>query len=78
MTAIEMTTAPLYVVKASHHLNFYPGTLTPTPPEYRRTLVSEPMTRDAAANRWIEWIMAVESPGWDIRVEPAAVEGGEL
>ena len=61
-----------YVAIASNRLNFYPGTLTETPPDYRREVVSEPMSHDEARAKLAEWASVVVDPGWQFRIEPAA------
>lgn len=62
----------LFVAVARCRLNFYPGTLTPTPEDYRREVVSDPMPREAARAKVAEWESVVEAPGWEFSVEPVA------
>lgn len=60
----------MFVAVARCHLNFYPGTLSPTPPDYRHTVVSEPMSQDDARAKVAEWASVVQAPGWEFAVEP--------
>ncbi len=65
-----ITTDTRYRAVASCHMNFYPGTLNPTPPDYRHVLQSEPMSYDAAARLLGEWRDAVLSAGcWNFSVQ---------
>lgn len=60
-----------FVAVARCRLNFYPGTLNPTPPDYRREVRSDPMSRAAAMSKLAEWDSVVEAPGWEFSIEPA-------
>jgi hypothetical protein len=65
--------ADLYRAVASCHLNFYPGTLTPTPPDYRHTRHSDPMPYADAVRLLGDWRDSVQSPGcwhFSVVIEP--------
>lgn len=66
-----MSDNDLFVAVAATPLNFYPGTLNPTPPDYRRRTVSEPMPHRDALAKLAEWASVVEAPGWEFSIEPA-------
>jgi hypothetical protein len=71
---------PQYRVVATVRMNFYPGTLEATPPDYRREIESELFeTRDDAEYEMAWWGNVVQSPGWKFRIDevPAAAGKGE-
>ena len=51
-----------YIAVASCHLNFYPGTLTPTPADYRAVIRSATMTRLEAQAAIVDWRAVMECP----------------
>jgi hypothetical protein len=64
-------------VVASTHLRYYPGTMNETPKGYRHEIHSEVFpTPHQARGRMLDWAEAVESPGWEFRVEPVAADRG--
>lgn len=53
---------PVYIPFAEYHLNYFPGTMTPTPPDYKKRLAGNLMSYAAAHDKKREWMSAV-GPG---------------
>jgi len=67
---------PLFRAVAKCHLNFYPGTMIPTPAEYRHVVETEPIPYVDALRLIFEWRGVVSDPNaWQFSVEPYESEG---